>query len=105
MELSAGALRTKIQLQKKTAPEGIYGEPTYTDYASVFASWKELNSVELLKNDSLQGYRYATVVTRMIEMDGTFRVLKDGESWEVLGYPKELRPGWIEFKVQRAVAG
>ncbi len=105
MELNAGVLRTKIKLQKKSVGSGIYDEATYSDYAWVFSNWKELNSVEMLKDESLQGYRYATVVIREINIDGTYRIIKNNEEWDMLGYPRVLKPGWIEFKVQRAVAG
>lgn len=103
--MKAGALRTKIKLQKKSEGSGIYDEVAYSDYGWVFANWKDLSSVEMLKNESLQGYRYATVVIREINIDGTYRIIKDNEEWDMLGYPRVLKPGWIEIKVQRAVVG
>jgi head-tail adaptor len=103
--MQAGEFMTKITLQKRQPGSGVYAQPTYCDIMTVYSKWKDLNSVEMLKNESLQGYRYATVVIHQTQIDGTYRIIKDGEAWDMLGYPKELEPGFIEFKVQKAVAG
>lgn len=104
--MQAGELRTKITLQEKTEPTGIYDEPTYKDFKTVYCKWADLNSVEMMKNESLQGYIYAVLTLRSIDIDSTFRVIKNGHAWDILGYPKELENGrFIEIKVQRAVVG
>ena len=103
--MQAGEFRTKITLQKKEPGSGVYAQSTYSDFATVYSKWKDLNSVELLKNESLQVNRYATVAIHQINIDGTYRIIKNGEEWEMLGYPRELEPGFIEFKVQKAVTG
>jgi head-tail adaptor len=101
-----GEMRTLITLQKKVKTSGVYAQAAYVDFAAVYCKWVELNSVEVLKNESLQGFYYAVVTMRGMKIDATFKVKKNGEIWTVLGPPKEIENGrFIEIKVQREVAG
>lgn len=105
--MQAGELNTKIIIQQKTKGTGPYADSTYTDYKTVYAKWIDINSIEVLKSDTTQSYCYATVTIRKLAgLSATCKIKKNNSVWDIIGEPKVLENrAFIEFKVQKAVAG
>lgn len=105
--MQAGELNTKIVIQKKSGGTGVYGQSSWADFKTVYAKWVDINSVETLKDDATKGFSYATVTIRTTaDLTAECKIKKGGNQWDVLGAPKEIgKTGFIEFKVERAVAG
>lgn len=98
-------LDTTIDVAKRINSTGVYGEPGYQVFATVQCRWTDLNSVELLKADATQGYCYATLKMRdLAGLSAACRVYRGEEEWDIIGAPKRVDT-FVEFKVQRAVAG
>lgn len=104
--MDAGKLRTKITVQNCTVEDDFYDEPIWADLFVGWCKWVDLNSVELLTNDTTQGNCFAVVTMRSAKVDGTCRIKRNDEIWDVMGDPKHLENGrFIELRVRRKVAG
>ena len=99
-------LNTSITVQRKTKASGVYVGITWATFATAKCKWVAINSVEISKSNTTEGYEYASIIMRKLSgLNATCQILRGTEVWQIIGSPKLVDNIWIEFKVQRAVAG
>jgi SPP1 family predicted phage head-tail adaptor len=106
--VDTGDMRTRITFQVPTEARDAGGAqaPTYADaedFPTVWSRWVNAHGQEHGQN-ALKDVQRATVTVRYrSDVRSTWRVIKDGEAWEIISIdPVQDRNRWIEMVVQRA---
>jgi len=105
--VNPGDLRTSITLQEPTIATDAGGaqKPTFADVAinpTIWARWINAHGQETVQN-AMKNVQRATVTIRYrSDVLSTWRVLKDGEPWNIISIdPVQDRKRWVELIVER----
>jgi SPP1 family predicted phage head-tail adaptor len=101
-------MRTRITFQEPTitADAGGAQATSWADIETnptVWARWANAHGQEVVNSESLQSSQRAAVTIRYrSDVLSTWRVVKDGEAWQILSVdPVQDRNEWIELVVER----
>ena len=100
-------LRTRITLQAPTEARDAGGAQTVT-YAdiginpTIWVKWVNDHGQETVASEAKQAIQRATVQGRYrSDLLSTWRVLKDGEPWNILSVDPLQNRRWFELRVER----
>jgi SPP1 family predicted phage head-tail adaptor len=107
--VNAGELRTRITFQQPTLTQDIGGAQTivWANVASngtVWARWIMAHGQEVVNSDALKSVQRAVVTIRhRTDILTTWRVLKDGQAWQVISVDQVRGENrWTELVVEQA---
>lgn len=111
LNISIADLRTRITFQVPTITKDAGGaqKTTWANIGTtptVWAQWINDHGSELVLTEAQASVQRATVrVRHRSDIVETWRVVKDGETWQVLSIdPVQDRNRWVELRVERVKA-
>jgi SPP1 family predicted phage head-tail adaptor len=107
--VNAGELRTRITFQQPTISQDDGGAQTIVwanvaRNATVWARWIMAHGQEVVNSEALKSVQRAVVgVRHRTDVLTTWRVLKDGQAWQVISVdPIQGKNRWVELVVEQA---
>jgi len=108
LNIKISDLRTRITFQSPTIVKDAGGAQleTYANVASVptvWAQWINDHGAEAVVSDAKTSAQRATVRVRdRSDINTTWRLLKNGEAWQILSVDEvQDRNRWVELRVER----
>lgn len=102
-------LRTRITFQQPTITQDaggaqVAGWANVATTPTMWARWINAHGPEVVNSQALQFVQRATVTVRYrSDIVPTWRILKDGEAWQILSVDMvQDRNRWVEMIVERA---
>lgn len=108
LSIQISDLRTRITFQSPTISKDAGGaqSQSYTNigtHPTVWAQWINDHGQESVASDAVTSAQRATVrVRQRTDILETWRVVKDGENWQILSIdPVQDKNRWVELRVER----
>ena len=88
----SGRMDRKITLQEPTTTTNAYGEETttYTDHPDTFANIKQQSSLEVFNGGKISEVEAIFTIRYRIGVTSTWRIIYNGDTYEIMGKPREI---------------
>lgn len=104
--MQAGRLNTSVTLQRRTAGQDAAGQPVegWEDVAQVWADFRVLSGLEVIKADALTSVTKASCRVRYREdLTPDMRAMVSGEAWQIVSiHPDVNRRRYVDVVLERA---